>query len=101
MIVYQGQPGTSSSALYTSDRLFSAFSVTIANTTGTAATARLNVCRAGAAAAATNRVIADAQVEGGQTVIFEFPITLVAGDILRGLQGTSSALTYTIDGTPG
>lgn len=96
--LYQSQPGTSDTLIYTADRKFISFAVTAANVTGTAATFTLNVAYQGAAAATTNRVVSGTSVPANATAIMVFPIELEAGDTIRGLNGTSGAITLTIDG---
>lgn len=99
MLLYQGQPGTSTAALYTSDRKLKGFAVVVANTTGSTAVLTLNVGYAGAAAANTNRIASAVSIDANAVVILEYPLELQSGDVIRGLQGTSAALTVTIDGT--
>lgn len=71
----------------------------IANTTGTAATARVFARIAGAAAATSNAVIYDASIPANSTASFTLGITLAATDVLTVRTGTANALTFTAFGS--
>lgn len=95
--LYQGQPGTTDAALYTSTAVDTKITgIVITNTTATAATITLNV-RTGAVGAA-NRILSAFSVAGNDTVTLTVPIYMTASDVISGLQGTASALTVTISG---
>jgi hypothetical protein len=98
MKIYQGQPSTSDALLYIADRRFDSFAICVTNTTASAATLTINMAYQAAAAAASNQIISAASIPANSVAVFEFPIELVVGDSIRGLQGTSTALTVTIDG---
>ena len=91
------QPGLAAATLYTvpANRKTTIELIHAANTTGTAATLTLSI---GADAAATRLLSAYSIAANG---IFTLPteLTLVATEIIQGLQGTGSALTVTINGT--
>jgi hypothetical protein len=73
--------------------------LTVANVTGTAATARVFARIAGAAAAAGNAILYDVSVPANSTASFTFGIALAATDVLTVQTGTSNALTFTAFGT--
>lgn len=74
-------------------------SLVIANTTSSAATARVFVRIAGATAAAGNAVIYDASISANSTNAFTLGITLAATDVVTVQTGTSNALTFTAFGS--
>ena len=74
-------------------------SLVIANNTATAATARVFVRIAGAAAATTNAIIYDTNIPGNATATFTLGITCAATDVITVRTGTANALTFTLFGT--
>jgi hypothetical protein len=74
-------------------------SLTIANTTATAATTRVFARIAGAAAATTNALLYDVTIQGNSSATFTLGITLAATDVLTIRTGTANALTFTAFGT--
>lgn len=66
----------------------------IANVTGTAATARVYVRVAGAAAADSNAFLKDVSVPANGIYAFTMGITLAATDVVTVQSGTGSALTF-------
>lgn len=101
MILYQGQPPTTTAELYVADRRIISYTVVLANLTAADATVRINHGRAGAVAADTNVVIPDLSIGGNEVVAIDLPLELASGDVLHGNQGTAAAVTVTIDGTDG
>lgn len=95
--LYQGQPGTTDTLLYTvpASTNVRIQAIVICNTTGTAATLTLNV---GGAAAATNRILSAFSVQPNDTVTVDTVVHMDAADTIRALQGTNAALTVTISG---
>ncbi len=71
----------------------------IANTTATAATCRVFVRIAGAAAATTNAILYDSNVAANSMAAFTLGITLAATDVITVRTGTANALTFTAFGT--
>ena len=71
----------------------------IANTTATAATARVFARIAGAAAATTNAIYYDVSIGGNSSAAFTLGITLAATDVLTVRTSTANALTFTLFGT--
>ncbi len=66
----------------------------IANTTGTAATARVFVRQGGATAATSNAIIYDVSVGANATIALTLGITLAATDVVTVQTGTANALTF-------
>jgi hypothetical protein len=71
----------------------------IANTTATAATARVFARIGGAAAAASNAIVYDTSIAGNTTVSLTIGVTLAATDVLTVRTGTANALTFTAFGS--
>lgn len=99
--LYQGQPGTTNSTLYTvpASTTVKVASIVITNTTSSSATLTLSIVPSGGTAGAANRILAAIAVGGNVTMTLD-PISVYmnASDFIAGLQGTSSALTVTISG---
>lgn len=74
-------------------------SLVIANTTGTAATCRVFVRIAGAAAAVGNATFYDVSVPANTHTSFTEGWSLAATDIVTVQTGTSNALTFTLFGS--
>ncbi len=68
--------------------------LTISNVTATAATARVFIRVAGAAAATSNAILYDVSIPGNSVQAFTLGITLAATDKITVQNGTSSALTF-------
>ena len=98
--LYRGQPGTSDTLLYTVPGATTAVvaSIVVTNTTGSAATLTLAL-DAGGAITAANTVLAEEIIPANKTLP-SVPLreVLSAGDTIRALQGTASALTVHIAG---
>lgn len=75
--------------------------ISVCNTTTSAATCRIFARKAGAAAAASNAIVYDASIPANTTVLFTLGVTLngTAGDILTIQTGTANALTFTAFGS--
>lgn len=71
----------------------------VANTTATAATARVFARIAGAAAAAGNALLYDVSIPANSSASFTLGITLAATDVITVQTGTANALTFTAFGT--
>jgi hypothetical protein len=99
-VLYRGQPTTSNTTLYTVPGSTDAkiASITICNTTTTAATLTLSVVQSGGTAGVTNQIMAAYSVPASATVIIDSSVYMNTGDFVAGLQGTTSALTVTISG---
>jgi hypothetical protein len=98
--LYQGQPTTSATTLYTVPAATTAkiASIVISNTTGTAATITLDMVPSGGTTGATHRLLTAVPVPANATTVLDSVIYMSTGDFIAGLQGTSSALTVTISG---
>ena len=68
--------------------------LTISNVTATAATARVFIRVAGAAAATSNAILYDVQIPANSVQAFTLGITLAATAVITVQNGTSSALTF-------
>ena len=73
--------------------------IVIANTTTSAATARVFARIAGAAAATTNAIAYDINIGASSTTALTLGITLAATDVLTVRTGTANALTFTAFGS--
>lgn len=75
--------------------------ITVCNTTTSAATCRIFARKAGAAAAASNALVYDVSIPANSTATFTLGVTLngTAGDILTVQTGTANALTFTAFGS--
>lgn len=71
----------------------------VANTTASAATARVFARIAGAAAGAGNAIIYDVSIPANTTISYTIGITLAATDVLTVRTGTANALTFTAFGS--
>jgi hypothetical protein len=69
-------------------------SLTVTNDTGTAATGRIFIRVAGAAAGLTNALVYDSTFAANSVNAFTFGITLSATDVVTVQTGTSNALTF-------
>lgn len=101
-ILGQAAPSSTANAnLYTVPSATSAIvsTLTIVNTTTTAATARVFARIAGAAAATSNAIIYDATIQANSTASFTLGMTLATTDIITVQTGTSNALTFTAFGS--
>lgn len=98
--LYQGQPATTATTLYTvpASTDVRVTEILLCNTTGTDATFTLSVVPNGGTAAATNRILSALLVAANETVVVELATYMTAGGFLSGLQGTTSAITVTISG---
>ncbi len=97
--LYSGQPGTGDTLLYTAPASTSTIikQITVANTTGTAATITLGL-RSGASLAAANHFLSAKSVAANDTLIIPLTHVLLTTETIRALQGTGSALTVHVSG---
>lgn len=98
--LYQGQPGTAETTLYTVPASTSTIvkEIILTNTTTTVAAASISAVPSGGTAGAANRIIAGFSIAANDTKIVPLSTVLNTGDFLSGLQGTASAITVTISG---
>jgi len=92
---------TSNAVLYTVPSSTSAVvsTLAIANVTGTAATCRIFVRIAGAAAATTNAILYDASIPANSTTSLTLGITLATTDVISVRTGTANSLTFSAFGS--
>lgn len=96
--MYEGQPGTGDTLLYTAAANGAAVvAIHVCNTTTSAATITLGL-RSGAALAAANHFLSAMSIPPNGTYDWEGWHWLAASATIRALQGTGSALTVTISG---
>jgi hypothetical protein len=96
--MYEGQPGTGDTLLYTTVAAGAIVrGIHIANTTGAAATITLGL-NAGGALAAANHFLSALSIPANGTYDWSGFAALDASATIRALQGTASALTVTISG---
>lgn len=96
--LYTGQPGTGDTLLYTAPAGGALIkSITVTNTTGTAATITIGWA-AGGALAAANHAMSAKSIPANDLYDMEVSHVLGNGETIRGLQGTSTALTVHISG---
>ena len=97
--IYEGQPGTTDTLLYTAPAGAATIvrSIHVANTTGTAAAITLGL-NAAAALVAANHFLSALSVPANSTYDWSGFQVVDASGTIRALQGTASALTMTISG---
>lgn len=96
-VLAQGAPsGTTNSDIYTvgAGKQAVISTISISNTTATAATYRIFIRVAGAAAATTNALVYDASAAANTTTALTIGVTLGATDVLTVQTGTANALTF-------
>lgn len=98
--LYQGQPGTAETTLYTVPASVSTIikEIILCNTTSTAATISISAVPSGGTAGVANRIIAGFSVAANDTKTVPLSTVLNTGDFLSALQGTASAITVTTSG---
>jgi hypothetical protein len=98
--LYQGQPTTSFTTLYTvpgsTDVKVSA--IVLCNTTAAAATATVSVVSSGGTAGVANEIVSALSISANSVVVIDTSVYMTVGDFIAGLQGTSSAITLTVSG---
>lgn len=96
--IYEGQPGTGDTLLYTAPATPTAVrNIHVCNTTGSAATISLSL-NAGGALGAGNAWLSSFSIAGFGTYDWSGLATVSAAGTIRALQGTAGALTVTISG---
>jgi hypothetical protein len=91
---------TSNADLYTvgSGKSAVVSTLSITNTTGTAATARVFVRVAGATAATSNALVYDTSMAANSVTALTIGVTLAATDVVTVQTGTGNALTFQLFG---
>lgn len=92
---------TNNANLYTVPSSTSAVvsSIVVTNTTSLAATFRIFVRIAGAAAAASNSICYDLNLAAASTKVFTIGLTLATTDVITVRSGTANALTFSAFGS--
>lgn len=104
--LYQGQPSTRESTLYTAPSTCQRViikEIIITNTSSSNATVSLSIVPSGQTAGVANRILASATLAAaGQPnsslKLDQMSQVMYANDFISGLQGTSGAITVTISG---
>lgn len=98
--LYQGQPTTSFTTLYTvpASTDVKITSIVLCNTSASPATATLSVVTAAGTAGVTNEIVSAMPIGANSTVILDTSLYMSAADFIAGLQGTAGAVTVTISG---
>lgn len=97
-LLYEGQPGTTDTLLYTAPATATIVrGIHAANTTAAAATLTLGV-NAGAALAAANQFIPALTIPPNSTYDWSGFLVVSAAGTIRALQGTAAAVTVVISG---
>ena len=97
--IYEGQPGTTDTLLYTDASANPTIirNIHVANTTGTAATITIGL-NAGGTLAVANHFLSAVSIPANGTYDWSGFAVLSGSGTIRALQGTSGALTVTISG---
>lgn len=92
----QAPANTSETTLYTVPASTQAVvsTIAVANLTGTAANATVNVCVNGAASSNANTFLKTVSIPALTTVTFTVGLTLGAADLIRVTSGTNNALSF-------
>lgn len=96
--LYQGQPTTSFTTLYTAGTDVKLASIVLCNVTAALATITLSVVTAAGTAGITNEIVSAMPVSANGTIVIDTAVYMSAADFIAGLQGTTSAITATISG---
>lgn len=99
--MYQGQPSTSIGTHYTVPASTKSIikQIVICNTTAATATVTIHVVANGGSNTAANMITNALPVGANDTITLDLSVVMdTAGDTIRALQGTSSAITLTISG---
>ena len=98
--LYQGQPGTSATTLYTvpSGKKVILKQIHVCNVTGTDANFTLSLVPSGGSQSNNNRLFASFNVPANGVFVEDFNQVMNSRDFLSGLQSTSGAITLTISG---
>lgn len=98
--LYQGQPTTSFTTLYTvpASTDVKLASIVLCNTTAIIATVTISIVTAAGTAGVTNEIVSALAVPANSTVTVDSPVYMSAADFIAGLQGTTGAITVTVSG---
>ena len=97
MAIAQAQIGKSIGDIYTSTNNSATTVIFFCNTTGSDATVSAYAVASGGTAGATNQIIKDLTIAGGDTYIMNAEkLVLSNGDKIQASSGTASAITATV-----
>lgn len=97
--LYQGQPGTTDTSLYSAAGNVIVKQIVVCNTDSASQWVSVYlVPNPGTTAAVTNAILFQAGVAGNSTVTFDVSLVMVVSDALRGIQQTASKVTLSIHG---
>ena len=97
MAIAQGQIGTTATTIYTSTNDSATTVIFFCNTTGSDATVSAYAVPSGGTAGATNQIIKDLTIAGGDTYIMNAEkLVLGNNDTIQAESDTASAITATV-----
>ena len=97
MAIAQAQVGTSIGTIYTSTNNSATTVIFFCNTTGSAATVSAYAVASGGTAGASNQIIKDLTIEGGDTYVMNAEkLVLGNADTIQASSDTASAITATV-----
>jgi hypothetical protein len=96
--LYQGQPGTGTTLLYTATGVVIVKQIILANTDTAAKTVTIATGVAGAALAAANTIVPTVSVPPNTVITLDLTLVLANTDVIRGLQETATSITVSIYG---
>ncbi|HHV79101.1 MAG TPA: hypothetical protein GXX40_05745 [Firmicutes bacterium] len=98
--LYQGQPGTTETTVYTvpTGKTVILKQIVLANVTTLPAKVSVSLVPSGGTAGDGNRLCKDLSVPANSIVTIDLSQVMTAGDFLSAVQGTSGAITVTISG---
>jgi hypothetical protein len=97
MAIAQGQIGTTATTIYTSTNDSATTVIFFCNTTGSDATVSAYAVPSGGTAGATNQIIKDLTIPGGDTYIMNAEkLVLSNADTIQAESDTASAITATV-----
>lgn len=100
--LYRGRPSTSVGTLYTSPNTSGRWAIikniVLSNLTASSATITLYTVASGGSPSDDNALMKELPVAARSIVVFDVALPLSEGETLRGLQGTSGAISVTVGG---
>jgi hypothetical protein len=98
VMLYRGQPTTSSATMYTTTTDTKIASIVMCNTSAATATVTISVVNSGGTAGVTNQVLSGLSIPAYTTVMMDTNIYMTGGDFIAANQSTSGAITVSISG---
>jgi hypothetical protein len=96
--LYQGQPGTSTTLLYTASGTVIVKQIILANTATTSKTVTIGTGVAGAALADANHIVPTVSIPANTVLTLDVTVVLANTDVIRALQETATSITVSIYG---